>query len=39
VPSDTINLARQELSSALVRRLEIAESEFHQLLDMLKLGQ
>jgi len=37
-PSDTINFARQELSGALVRRLEIAESELQQLIDMLKLG-
>jgi hypothetical protein len=37
--SDAINLARQELSGALVRRLEIAESELQQLIDMLKLGR
>lgn len=37
--SDTINAARQELCGALVRRLEIAESEVQQLLDMLELDQ
>jgi hypothetical protein len=36
-PSDTINAARQELCGALVRRLEIAESEVQQLIDMLDL--
>jgi hypothetical protein len=37
--SDTINIARQELSGALVRRLEIAESELQQLIDMLSLDR
>ena len=37
--SDTINVARQELGGALVRRLEIAEGEIQQLLDMLDLDK
>ena len=37
--SETINAARQELSGALVRRLEIAEDEIQQLLDMLNLAR
>jgi hypothetical protein len=36
-PSDTINSARQELCGALARRIEIAEGEIQELLDMLEL--
>jgi hypothetical protein len=38
-PRDTFNAARQELCGALVRRLEIAESEVQQLIDMLDLDR
>jgi hypothetical protein len=37
--TDTISLARQELCAALVHRLEIAESEIQELLDMLELDR
>jgi len=37
-PSNTVNSARQDLCAALVRRLEIAENEAQQLLDMLEIG-
>jgi hypothetical protein len=34
--SEAINIARQELCGALVRRLEIAENEMRELEDMLE---
>jgi hypothetical protein len=37
--SEAINIARQELCSALGRRLEIAENEFRELEDMLELDR
>jgi hypothetical protein len=37
--TDTINIARQELCGALARRLEIAESEVGQLLEMMGLDR
>jgi hypothetical protein len=37
--SETINIARQELCGALVRRLEIAENEIRELEDMLALDR
>jgi hypothetical protein len=36
--SDVVNAARQELCSALVRRLEIAEKELKELKEMLELN-
>jgi len=36
--SDVMNTARQELCSALVRRLEIAEKELNELKEMLELN-
>jgi hypothetical protein len=35
--SEAVNIARQELCSALVRRLEIAENQIRELEDMLEL--
>ncbi|MEA2907202.1 MAG: hypothetical protein QOC56_2863 [Alphaproteobacteria bacterium] len=37
--SDAINMARQELCTALVRRLEIAEREIAELQDMIALDR
>ena len=37
--SEAINIARQELCSALVRRLEIAENEIREIEDMLALDR
>jgi hypothetical protein len=37
--SEAIDAARQELCGALVCRLEIAESEVQQLIDMLQLKE
>jgi hypothetical protein len=36
--SDVVNAARQELCSALVRRLQIAEKELKELKEMLELN-
>ena len=37
--SDAINIARRELCSALVRRLEIAEKEIQELESMLEVDR
>ena len=37
--SEAINIARQGLRSALVRRLEIAENQIRELEDMLELDR
>jgi hypothetical protein len=37
--SEAVNIARQELCGALVRRLEIAENEMRELEDMLELDR